>query len=186
MLENELFKEIFAVLNAGLIARGFPDIIAAQNYQPTNQGIPSKSALYVFKIGPDKRIGHVERKDEWVFADPPTIPTAFMRHTETQWYETDFQISATAIQNPKSTTPLTATDIANMAAGIMQSDVTLNALREKGIGILRIRDISNPFFMDDKNRFESNPSFDFTLTHEQVIISSVPIVETTEFQIKRV
>lgn len=188
MLENDLFRGIKEVLTAGMAAQGQSSVIITQAYQPTNQGIPEQPALYVFKIGNDRRIGHPERKDEWVPADPSAVPPvlAHEKHTETTWYESDFQISATSIKNPKDTAPLTAGDLANLAAGIMQGNAAMDGLRARGIGILRVREVRNTPFIDDKARFETNPSFDFTLTHEQVIISSVPYTDIAEFQLKRI
>lgn len=110
----------------------------------------------------------------------------YMRHTERQWYETTFQISGLAIQDPADVDSLTASDIVNIGISVMQSDATRAALRAKNIGILRVEDVRNPYFVDDKGRFEASPSFDFTLTHEQVIISESPIVQSFEANFKRV
>ncbi len=98
-----------------------------------------------------------------------------------------FQITALSIQIPKlGVAQLTASDIANTAAGIMQSDMSIDTLTSKGLFIYRITDVRNPYFVDDKERFEASPSFDFTLQHEQVIISQTPVVDDFTFDIERV
>ena len=124
--------------------------------------------------------GYVERKDQWIEEDE------IMRHTESQWYETVFQVDALAIQDPSNVTQLTASDIVNYVSSILQSDVALGTFKGQGVGILRITDIRNTPFVDDRDRFEYMPSFDFTLTHEQVIISESPVVLIEEFNIARV
>lgn len=178
MRDNQLFALIIPILNAGFAAQSL-DIIVMQNFQPTQQGVPNSPVLYLHKVS-DHRYGHVHRKDEW--DDEEEVE----RHTETQWYETTFQASALAIQDPANVNSLTAADILNTAAAILQSDSTIQALGSQNVGILRIMDIRNPYFTDDRDRFEASPSFDFTLTHEQAIITEIPFVITEEFNIARV
>lgn len=182
VLDNPLIKEIIAVMRAGLDANGLSNVKVKQSNQPTNQGANTAPTLYLDKIPGDKRYGFLRRTDEWVDdVDPP-----FMRHIEAQVYESTFQFTALSIQNPADVTQLTASDLANWAASIIQSDAARLALQAKGIGMLRITEIRNPYFVDDKNRFEASPSFDFTLTHEKVIISTSPAVVTYEADVKRV
>jgi len=181
VLDNLLIKEVIAGLKAGLTASGLSTVAVKQSYQPTNQGANSGPSIYLYKIG-DKRYGFLKRKSEWIQTPSP----GFMQHTESQWYETTFQISALSIQNPADITQKTASDICNIAAAILQGDSCREFLQSKGIGMLRVTEVRNPYFVDDKDRFEASPSFDFTLTHEQVIISTDPVVETYEFNVDRV
>lgn len=101
----------------------------------------------------------------------------------TQQYETTFQMMTLATQNPSTPNQQTASDILNAIAYILQSDSTVQTLEAQGIGILRVTDIRNPPFVDDRDRFEFGPSFDFTLTHKQVISSTVPILQSEEVDI---
>lgn len=189
MQDNALIRLIGTVLNAGFIAQGFTapgpsntvisSIAVKQDYQPTNQGVNTQPTCYLHKIG-DHRYGFLRREDIWDRVHEQMV------HTESQYYETMFQVSALSIQNPLTPDQPTASDICNIAAAIMQSDATRATLRAQGVGILRIEDVRNPYFMDDKNRFEASPSFDFTLEHEQVIISTSPTAETIELHIDRV
>lgn len=181
MYDNELIKELIVVLKAGLTASGLSSVAVKQSFQPTNQGANSQPTIYLFKIG-NKRVGFLKRESEWIINPAP----ARMRHEERQWYETTFQISALSIQNPSDSTQRTASDLCNIASAILQGDTGREALQKKGIGMLRVTDVRNPYFLDDKDRFEASPSFDFTLTHEQVIISTDPVVETFEFNVERV
>lgn len=104
-------------------------------------------------------------------------------YTEVQQKSSLFQIMALATQDPAATESLTASDIANLACYVMQSVQAIQTLEAQGVGILRIPQVRNPYFSDDRERYEAAPSFDFTLTHKQTIITTIPIVTETEFQI---
>ena len=56
----------------------------------------------------------------------------------------------------------------------MQSDATRAILNASGVGILRVTDIINPYFVDDRDNFEASPSFDFVLTYQNVRVSTSP------------
>lgn len=115
-----------------------------------------------------------------------TTATMTMVHIESQQYESTFQISTLATQNPKTPTQYTASDIANFCAAIMQSSVTLATLLENNVGIERITEVRNPYFKDDRARNEASPSFDFVLTHKQIITTTTPIISATEFDVYEV
>lgn len=179
MLDNQLIALIISTLIAGEAVAGIADTPIKQAFQATQQGVNKKPTAYLHKIG-DRRVGWVERKEIW------DADAQVMRHQETQQYETTFQISTLATQNPKTPEEYTASDIVNLIAYILQSATAINTFEAQGVGILRVTDVRNPYFLDDKQRNEASPSFDFTLTHKQVILSLVPIINSTEFNIKRV
>jgi hypothetical protein len=97
--------------------------------------------------------------------------------------ETVFQVGAVTVMNPKSPTQLTASDILDVVAAALQSTSTIEALEAIDAGILRITDISNPFFESDKGEFQSSPSFDFTATHKQVTLSTAPLAYPIDAEI---
>lgn len=106
-----------------------------------------------------------------------------LKNMTTQQYETTFQIMTLATQNASTPNQYTASDILNAIAYILQNDSTIQTLEAQGIGILRIIDIRNPPFIDDRDRYEYGPSFDFTLTHKQIITSQAPILQSEEVDI---
>ena len=106
--------------------------------------------------------------------------------TYIQQYETTFQLTALATQNPANTTSITASDILNYAASVLQNMTTIQTLENSNVGILKIGDVRNPYFSDDRQRYEASPSFDFTLTHKQTILTVSPVVTETVFQILEV
>jgi len=159
LTDNALIQIFLPILNNGLTAGGFTGVTVKQANQPTQQGIQSNPALYFFKVNA-KRYGYLGRLDVWDADDVEMV------HTETQYIESTWQVSALVLQLPSTPTQYTASDLVNEAASIMQSDSTRDILNQSGIGILRVTDLVNPYFVDDRDNFEASPSFDFVLTYE--------------------
>lgn len=173
--DNTLIQLFAPIIEDGLIADGFTNVVVQQANQPTQQGIPTNPTVYFYKVA-NKRFGFLERKDDW------NPNTARMDHHERQYYETTFRIQALVLQSVTSPT-YTASDLANEVASILQSDNTLAILNAQGVGILRITEISNPYFTDDRDNFEALPSFDFTLLYLNDRFSTNPIVDTFQYGI---
>lgn len=174
-LDNQLFSALIAIINAGLPAWSITATVK-QSMQPTTQGVPPGPTVFIFKIG-DRRYGSKKVVDAW------NEDLQQQEQTETQQYETTFQISALAIQDPSNVDSLTASDIVNSVAAIMNSDSTIQTLEADGMGIYRITDVRNPYFQDDKGNNEASPSFDFTITHKQVSVTVIPTADPVSIQI---
>jgi len=99
-----------------------------------------------------------------------------MVHSESQFYESTWQMSALVLQYPATPNAYTAADLVTEVSSIMQSDKTRDILNESGIGILRIRELTNPYFADDRDNFEASPTFDFTLVYENIRLGVNPII----------
>lgn len=179
MNDNQLYAAIIAAIKKGLIDCGFSGIAVKQANQPTQQGANSGPTCYVTKLG-NKLYGSPERKDEY------NPITRVSDHAEKQYYESQFQLTALAMQSPSAVNGWTADDILQGAIYGLQSDYGIKALKAAGIGVLRITDSTNPSFQDDERRNEFSPSFTFTVTHERVIVSTTPPVETYDYRINRV
>lgn len=178
MKDNDLIQLFLPIINAGLVTLGYTGVVVKQTYEPTQQGVNTVPTVYFYKLF-DHRYGFRKASDKWDEVNSEMV------HTEEQKYETTFQISALVIQDPANIS-YTASDLVNDVAAIMQSVATINTLEAQGVGIYRVTEVRNPYFTDDKDRNEASPSFDFTLTHTQTIVSTVPVIETTEFGIYRV
>lgn len=170
MTDNQFIQLFLPIIQAGLLADGFTGVDVKQNNQPTAQGANTIPTIYFFKVN-TVRFGFLGRRDVW----DDGIDT--MIHTESQYYETTFQVCAWVRQNPKTPNQYTASDLVNEVASILQSDNTLSTLNDSGIGILRIRDLTNPYFVDDRDQFEASPSFDFILTSQATRVSTTPVVQ---------
>lgn len=159
MNDNQLIQLFLPVIQAGLIADGFTNVVVKASNQPTQQGINTGPTVYFYKIA-TKRYGFLRRIDAW-----DSIASQ-MVHTESQYYETTFQVSALVRQFPITPNQYTAGDLVNEVASIMQSDNTRDILNTSGVGILRIQEIPNPYFVDDRDQFEASPNIEFVLVSQ--------------------
>lgn len=181
MTEGELFTLIKAALDTGWpLAYGVPTPelpapLVLQAWQPQAEGITTGPAVYLAKIM-DHRLGAPKRD---TIPDPDNVKEVIRR--ETQQYETTFQ--AMGIWDEGT---LTASDIANRAAAILQSDFGLDFLRAGGAGMLRITDVRNPKFVNGSDEYEASPNFDFVLTHKQVTLTKHPAAVVDGYRIHSV
>jgi hypothetical protein len=104
-------------------------------------------------------------------------------YTETQQYISTFQMSALATQDPSNVESLTASDILNYGVYVMQTGSTIASFEAQGVGILNIAQVRNPYFSDDRVRYEASPSCDFRLTHKQIVTSVIPVILSDELQV---
>lgn len=169
MQDNVLIALFTGIIEAGLAERGYSSIPVVQAYQPTLQGVNESPTVFFSKTS-DKRYGFIQSQTEY------SSLTEEISLIETQLYESVFNINVWAIQDPSTPSAPTAADLANIVALILNCAKGRQQLLDAGVGILRITDIRNPYFVDDKEIFEANANFDFTLTHKQTqstIISEV-------------
>lgn len=168
--DNSLIQIFLPIINNALVADGFNNVLVIQNDQPTIQGIPTQPTVYFQKIA-NKRYGFLGRIDKWLGI------SSTMEHAESQYFESTWQVMALVLQNPATPNQYTASDLVNEIASIMQSDKTRYILNQSGIGIYRITDVSNPFFVDDRDNFEASPMFDFTLVYENIRTNANPVID---------
>lgn len=179
MSDIPLIILIRSVLLAGFAARGMT-VSVLQSNQPTHQGLMATGpSVYIYKIG-DHRHGTPLKKDTW------NSTTQLESHVEREVIESTYQFTALAPLDPSSLTQLTASDIARAAASILQHSTSQSTFSASNVGILRITDIRNPYFVDDQDQFKQSPSFDLVLTHEEEYTSTVPHAVTIEPGIHRV
>jgi len=169
LTDNSLIQLFLPIINAQLIIDGFTTTVVKQSNQPTMQGINTVPTVYFFKVA-NKRYGFLGRNDVWNDVDSEMV------HTESQYIESTWQFSALVLQNPSNTSLPTASDLINDVASIMQSDKTRNILNASGVGVLRVADIRNPYFQDDRDNFEASPSFDITFVYQNIRTSTSPVI----------
>lgn len=178
MLDNQLIALFRPIIISGLTAAGVTGVSVVQSNQPTEQGVSTNATVYFTKIS-DVRYG---------FMRSNTVLNRLTNLTELhqiQSYETTFQIEALAPQDP-AVISLTASDIVKLVADILQQDDAINTLNLAGVGVLRITDVRNPYFIDEHEEYEASPSFDFTLAHTQEYIKTVPAVISVDEGIHRI
>lgn len=175
--DNPIIELILTVLNGQLADVGLAGTVIVKAYQSVRQGVElspgytETKAAYLVKLY-DKRDGFPE--EDYVWDEVNQVET----RTQTQVYHSTFQLTTLAVQTPGNTTQLTASDTANLISALLQNQETMALFQAQGVGILAITDIRNPYFLDDRDRYEASPSFDFTLVHKQVLTKSVPYSDT--------
>lgn len=172
MNDNQIIKVLRDVLITGLANNGQSDALVQQAYQPTQQGANTSKSVYFFKVD-NVRYGFGSREYSY--------GTFLSTLVESQLYITTFQIQAWVRQIPTEVVDynlLTASDLVNLCARILVSQASLAVFNANDIGVLRITDVRNPFFIDDRGQFETSPSFDIQLTSKTDMTSTIP--STTE------
>jgi hypothetical protein len=174
MLENQLIQVFRPLLLAGLSAQGFNDVQLIKQNQPTQQGRANGRVIYFSQIS-DKPYGFQQRDDYAEEGEP------LMVHEEKQSYETTFQFTTYAEQDPADINSVTAADLAKLAALLLQNETALATYKAANIQILRISDITQLYIVNDQDEYEQQPSFNLTFKHELVTTSSSPVIIRTEF-----
>ena len=179
MNDNDVIMVLIALLNSGYTGLGIPDVIVKQAYQPTMQGVPTNRAVFLSKVLAP-RYGYPGTTNTFNVLDDD------FDTVESIWRSPTFQITGLATQDPSDITSLTASDIVEKAADILQTRSARQTLLTSGIGIQRIQNIREIYFIDDRDRHEQIPSFDFTVSYRVTFQFKTPVVNTFEADIHRV
>lgn len=152
---------------------GVDGIPVVQKDQPTQQGTNSGATIYFQKL----------------FDVPRGTPRlTFGKDDETgvwmdgiqQVYETHFQISALDWQDPTLTNINTASDLVNGVFQLLMIESMRSAMKAENLMVLRVDQVRNPSFENDKGQFEYHPNFDLVLTHNamrQIPIDSTNVID---------
>lgn len=141
-------------------------------------GARSLPTVYVVKIG-DRRHGFLQRKRGRYDSQ-----TGQFDVIERQVVESTYQFMAQGPQAPDS--PSTESDWLHSLSAILAGDTGRKALAAKGLGMLRITDVRNPYYTDDRDQFAGAPTFDIVLTYTRSRVVTVPVVTTLTTDIYRV
>lgn len=147
--------------------------------QPRQQGAPSGPFVSFWKIT-ERNVGSPKRGQVW------NALTGVFDAALTQACAATYQFQALVPQNPATPSQPSESDVLQEFRAIMQTDAALAAFRAQGIAIERITDVRNPFFVDDRDRFEAAPSFDVVLTFDRQLASTIPAVVAYDANVSRV
>ncbi len=162
MRDNDLFKIIIAELKLLLADEGLSDVKIKQSYQPTQQSVSEERRLFIHKvINPQVGTG---------------IVYSGTKRTQQHLKRASFQFDALAQQDPSDINSLTASDILTTAADLLQSYSAVRNLRNNGVNIERVTDVRPSYFINDKDRNESSPSFDLTVTYQHNYENEIPSI----------
>lgn len=169
MLDNALIDLVASQLESASTAAGW-NYVVLQKDQPSQEGIPTAPTIFFEKLF-DHQYGFPIVNDEY-----QATPNNFSQ-TETQVEETTFQISALVPQDPTDLTLPTASDVVKYLKRYIQSRKSIAIFWTHQVGMLRVTEVRNPYFVDDRDRFEATPSFDFVVIHSNTITSTIPAVD---------
>jgi hypothetical protein len=170
MTDNQLIDILATQLEAASANAGW-NYGVVQKDEPTVQGTPTDPTIFFEKLF-DVPYGWAHTEDV------PNVEAMTFAETDTQAYETHFQVSALVIQNPSDLTIPTASDVCNYMKQYLAARSIVAALFALGVGVLKVSEVRNPFAVDDRNMFEANPSFDIVLTHSRSITITIPGTKT--------
>jgi hypothetical protein len=182
MRDNALYDLLCQAALAGLKARGWPRVAVRQSFQPEQQGRASATTLYLTKIA-DRRHGSPAIRAVYDPEDGRIV------RREIQVIESTFQITALISERkPRKNdqAEATAADLLKTAAAILQGEDFRAAIFKEGVQVLRVQEIRNPPFSNDRDRFEFSPSFDAVFTHHDVFTARDPAIDRFDWEIKRV
>ena len=179
MLDNALSILLRQIILDGLEQSEIEGVAVKQGYQPTQQGKESGKCVQFFKIS-DHNHGSPARIDRW-----DQDNSVMIRETR-QTVETTIQISAMAPRDPSDLNAMTASDLAQMVAMILQDEDAIKRFADNKIGILRITDVRNPSFRDETDQWAFDPAFDITLSYDRAITRETPTIETVEYNLIKV
>lgn len=162
MRDNDLFKVIIAELKLLLAAEGLGDVKIKQSYQPTQQSVSEQRRIFIHKVS-NPQVG-----SGIIYDGTKRIQQHLKRAV--------FQFDALAQQDPSDINSLTASDILTIAADLLQSYDAVRDLRNNGVNIERVTDVRPSYFINDKDRNESSPSFDLTVTYQQEYEKEIPSI----------
>lgn len=134
-----------------------------RSFQPTQQKVPTSFFAYLFQIH-NRRFGWQGSEDIW------DDETETMIHVDRYIYNKTIQLSTQTITSPKS--QFTSGDVAESIAAYLMTPKVISSWKAQGMEIIRIIDVRHPHFVNDANRFEGDPSFDFVLSYTQEIEST--------------
>lgn len=85
---------------------------------------------------------------------------------EVQYIQTQFQVNVFTPDSPTDTTSATAKDLCNLVRMIVQSNRFTEAMTAVGVGVQVPSAVRAPFFVNDLDQYEQNPSFDFVVSRK--------------------
>lgn len=182
MTDNKLIQVFLPIIQAALAAPPYnlsawdpntnpTGLAIAQQYDPTQEGVDTTQTIYFQKVTPTIAYGYLRREDTYDRLSATEL------HNETQYYESTWQFMAFITQDPTNTNQVTASDLIMYFKQVIASDSVRLALRNAGVGILRPRELTNPFIMNDYDRFQAAPIVEITFTIANVVESPTNVID---------
>lgn len=94
--------------------------------------------------------------------------TLELETVEAQFVQTQFQVNVFSPDDPNNTTALTAKDLCNIVRMLVQSLRFVQNMTSNGVGVQMPSPVRAPYFVNDLDQYEQNPSFDFVVSHKRL------------------
>lgn len=143
-----------------------------RGFNATTQGADSLPTIAFTKIT-SRRYGFQGRKYDY-----DSINDVFTL-TESWFLETRYQLNILLNQDVGDPTSLSAFDVLDLAAGLLQTESARVFFWASEVGIERVTDIRTPSSKDDNDLFVADASFDIVLTYQNSITSTVNAAQAT-------
>lgn len=179
MRDNEIFIMLRSLILDMLPDYGITDFGVKQNYQPTQQGRPNQTTLFITKPA-DKRYGS-RRVDVRYDEDQQAIV-----QTQVQVIESTFRFAVLVSErDPANDTELTASDVLKAVAALIQSPDFMEAILEHEAQVLRVQEMPATPWSNDRDRFEFEPALDVVITHKNTHTKQLPAITTVRSGLHR-
>jgi hypothetical protein len=178
MVDYDLIVLIIARINAAQAALGYSYEVT-KAVQPTQQGASTQSTIYYQKLWD---IPYGFPMTSYSFNSENQIENEIT----TQLVESTFQIATFVNEIPGDPTIPTASDVLNSLQRYLSSQTNLRVMQSSGVNMLRIRNVTNQYFDNDRSQYQPMPTLEWTLTHQNSITSPVPFTSTVNATIYNV
>lgn len=177
--ENRLWEILLPVVKAGVAS--LPGMAVKRAYQPTTQGDGNAPRLLLHRAY-SRRYGAQSTSQEWRVDE---YGQGKMIAVDTWRKEDTYQANALVNREPEDE-GYTAKDALELLSAHLQSEPALMALKKEGIGVLRVNDITETPYEDDRGSYRVSVSLQFTITYKQTQEREVPVATGADFRIYRV
>lgn len=174
MNELQIFALMRTVLLQGFAATGRTDVRVKRSFASTKSSAPDAPAIIMHRID-TQRVGWQSRN----FRLTETSAT----DTNVQNHAITFQFNALVPVELEDSESLTANDLLDTAAMLLQSRLMLEACQAAGIGIQRISAIRSNYVQDENDNWEPEPSFDIIVIVKKELTISVGVVTSADIKI---
>jgi hypothetical protein len=171
MLDSALQILLRSTILTGLTVRGYSSVLVKASRQPRQAAVPTAATVFISFMS-SKRYGFPQKGQVWDSGN------GVFQKTETQLYETTYQIAALSPQSAATPTAPTTDDLVRIVSNWLASDAAVAILGADQVGVLRVQDIQNLWFEDDKGQYESNPTFNIVLRHNDAFTTPVNAVQS--------
>lgn len=162
-----------------LAEQGRGDVLVADSFQPDNQGRIEGAVLYYVELM-DVPYAAQTTKTTTNASTGETVTTSV------QNWRVTYQVQGFAPIDNNDMGSMRPTDLVKLAVMLINSPIFRAELQRNEMGLEKITALNTTQFTNDRDQFESGPTFDFTLSYKRRIIQRTHALKSTELAIHRI